>query len=434
MPKTIMTQINYKSDFDFILVLKDCQGKEVGWPDYDWTAKFYTTNKANAYTASCVGGECVNCLNDNGRIHIVVNSPRMGLGQLNAELLAKLPNNVYPDGTQDVYDPQPLDIELVTGPGDNATEIEVELTVPYAVIDAYMTARAAGFGGTVEEYYAGLASLPSLSALVSDMEAGKEAVAEALTRRGYPTDPAESMLSMADKIESMSYGAGDFARLGYADTPEYIKEQIQHGIDRLAAWDDGSPSAEGFFAFDTALVFAPSIDLSRKTNANELYNRCTSLTTLPESLDFSRVRSATNCFYLCTALIGVPPLDTSAVADFTGWFYYCRELRRVERLDWRGVSGCSNQVFFLCGNLQYMLIANLGLREAAGTYDFTQASNWGAGSEENRRSLVDSLLTLSFDRAGAGYEPSTVALSAATKSFLTDEEIAAITAKGYTIA
>ena len=36
---------------------------------------------------------------------------------------------------------------------------------------------------------------------------------------------------------------------------------------------------------------------------------------------------------------------------------------------------------------------------------FIGVTSWGAGSEENRQSLVDSLLTYSFDRAAAGYAP-----------------------------
>ena len=135
-------RINYKSDFDFILKLKARCGKndpeadgdgyrEVPFPDYDFVVKLYTANKANAYTASCIGGKCTNCFNDNGRIHIVVNSPRMGLGQLNAELLTMHPTSIYPDGTQDIYDPQPLGIELVSGAGDCPTTAEVELLLPY---------------------------------------------------------------------------------------------------------------------------------------------------------------------------------------------------------------------------------------------------------------------------------------------------------------
>lgn len=70
--KVDMQRINYKSDFDFILRLRDCKGDAVGFPGYDWEARLWTPqNKANAYTASCRGGVCENCYNDNGEIHIV---------------------------------------------------------------------------------------------------------------------------------------------------------------------------------------------------------------------------------------------------------------------------------------------------------------------------------------------------------------------------
>ena len=80
-----------------------------------------------------------------------------------------------------------------------------------------------------------------------------------------------------------------------------------------------------------------------------------------------------------------------------------------------------------------MRIVNLGQSELT-AYDFSLATVWGTGSEEARQSLVNSLLTDSYDRAAAGMPPVTIKLSATSKTALTSEEIAAITAKGFTIA
>lgn len=126
-----MRKINYKSDFDFILKLTDCLGETVGWPDWDWEARLYTQNKANAYVASCMGGVYLNCFNDGGRIHVVVDSHRMGTGRLIVELRGRFPNGIYPDGTQDEVWPQPLEIELVAGSGDCPTTAEAEAVLPY---------------------------------------------------------------------------------------------------------------------------------------------------------------------------------------------------------------------------------------------------------------------------------------------------------------
>lgn len=113
-----MKRINHKSDFDLILRLKDCRGRDIGWPGFDWEARFWTWNKASSYTASRKGDALANCFEDGGRIHVVFAGHRLGPGTLKVELRAWLPDGIYPGGLRDVFDPRPLGIELVDGPGD----------------------------------------------------------------------------------------------------------------------------------------------------------------------------------------------------------------------------------------------------------------------------------------------------------------------------
>ena len=130
---------NYKSDFDIILTLKTCvrhedgtcSKRDVGWPEHDWVATFRTDNGLREYVASRKGDTLVNCFNDNGRIHVVFNNHRLGKGVLRVDFHSEIPNAIYPDGIQDLYEPQPLDIELVDGPGDCAGAAEVEVLLPY---------------------------------------------------------------------------------------------------------------------------------------------------------------------------------------------------------------------------------------------------------------------------------------------------------------
>lgn len=135
-----MATKNYKSDFNFILhlysVLTDSAGKEkerteLPWPDYDWSAKFWTSSKANAYYASCIGGVCTNCRNTDGKIQIVVDNHNMGLGILQVEFRAELPREIYPDGSERNVVPGMLDIELVRGAGDFPSDFEAQLQMPY---------------------------------------------------------------------------------------------------------------------------------------------------------------------------------------------------------------------------------------------------------------------------------------------------------------
>lgn len=83
--------------------------------------------------------------------------------------------------------------------------------------------------------------------------------------------------------------------------------------------------------------------------------------------------------------------------------------------------------------LCFLKIINLG-KSTLTTFDFSRATNWGTGGDENRQSLIDSLISYSYDRASAGMDTATIKLSANTKALLTEEEIAQITAKGFTIS
>lgn len=125
---------NYKSDFDAILHLKSCVGdvcKNIGWPDYDWVARFYTTSHDNVYIASNIGGVLTNCFNDNGNIHVVFNNHGLPSGTLRVEFSAEIPNDIYPDGSQLEVSPQALDIELVRGVGDCGTIADVEVMLSF---------------------------------------------------------------------------------------------------------------------------------------------------------------------------------------------------------------------------------------------------------------------------------------------------------------
>lgn len=69
---------------------------------------------------------------------------------------------------------------------------------------------------------------------------------------------------------------------------------------------------------------------------------------------------------------------------------------------------------------------------------FKNMTNWGVDDNDvtgAKQSVIDTLITYSVDRISEGYgQNATVTLSANTKALLTEDEIAQITAKGYTIA
>lgn len=88
----------------------------------------------------------------------------------------------------------------------------------------------------------------------------------------------------------------------------------------------------------------------------------------------------------------------------------------------------------------YIGITNLGYAEGLTSVNLSAAYRLGMELEEYpistgaTQALKDSLITNSFDRATAGYPVCSISLSTNTKALLSEDEIAQITAKGYTIA
>jgi hypothetical protein len=83
-----------------------------------------------------------------------------------------------------------------------------------------------------------------------------------------------------------------------------------------------------------------------------------------------------------------------------------------------------------------MVIKNLGYYKSGSYLNMEYSRVWGIANDEvldARQSLIDSLITYSFDRATAGYPTMTMKLYPNVKALLTDDEIAQITAKGYTL-
>lgn len=65
-------------------------------------------------------------------------------------------------------------------------------------------------------------------------------------------------------------------------------------------------------------------------------------------------------------------------------------------------------------------------------WDFSKNTNWGTG--DSRISVVNTLVNNTVDLVSEKYKSQTITLASTTKALLTEDEIAQITAKGYTLA
>lgn len=116
-------------------------------------------------------------------------------------------------------------------------------------------------------------------------------------------------------------------------------------------------------------------------------------------------------------------------------FKNCTSLERIESITFGYTnSSSSDKIFYNCTALKYCLIKNLGQSSSdTAIYVRMVAKNWGAGSDENLQSLVDSFVNNTYDRVAAGFTTACVVyLHADQLARLTDAQKAQATAKGYT--
>ena len=172
-----------------------------------------------------------------------------------------------------------------------------------------------------------------------------------------------------------------------------------------------------------------------------MFYNCSGLTSVP-TFDTSNATSIDYMFNYCSNLTTVPEMDTSNVTNFKYMIASCSKLTTIEGISFKSFRDSTMDSNYLFGwitnsSIRKAVFKDIGYQSTAKQFNTEEMTNWGINTSEipdARQSLIDSLITYSFDRATAGYPTCTIKLSSTTKALLTADEIAQITAKGYTIA
>ena len=191
----------------------------------------------------------------------------------------------------------------------------------------------------------------------------------------------------------------------------------------------------------SGLTSVPLFDTINVTNMASLFYNCYSLTTVP-AFDTRNVTNMNYMFGYCSSLTTVPELDTRNVTNFSDIIASCYKLTTIEGISFksfRDSTMSSNYLFGWISNssIRKAVFKDIGYQSTAKQFNTEEMKNWGVNTDEipdARQSLIDSLITYSFDRASAGYPTCTITLSDVTKALLTSDEIAQIEAKGFTLA
>lgn len=184
-------------------------------------------------------------------------------------------------------------------------------------------------------------------------------------------------------------------------------------------------------------VLMPEGRMEQFVGVNEMFASCVAL----ESVDLSAVRNVSDMnrvFNGCKGLRGVRFAEDMSYSG-TGFLYVftdCKDLEGVD-LGTADFGAVNNQGrAFWCGNPgpKSIRIRGIGGNEKTDVWkDCFRCPSWGDGGEDNRQSILYSLLEHSCDRTANGWETAQVGLPQAVLDRITDDEKAAIGAKGYSL-
>lgn len=122
--------INYKSDFVLRERFRNASGDIVALPDVDFSLE-YQTKHGHKFTASRTGEKYENCTPDGDALLVIFKDHGLCEGELCRELHLCLANDLMPDGLQNVYYPEKINIQLWHLATDTEGVIECDTLAAY---------------------------------------------------------------------------------------------------------------------------------------------------------------------------------------------------------------------------------------------------------------------------------------------------------------
>lgn len=291
-----MFKINYKSDFTFILVIRDCEGNDIGFPPMDFDAQIWTNSKINAYYFGRRNGELINCKNEDDKIRVIVNDHQMRCGELQVEVTLHLPDSEFPDQERRIVTPDKLDITLVNLTDSTCYPSEVaEISFPMALVTSYDIAVRYGYEGTQEQFIADLTSIKNAESVKEEIALQTEEIKKVESE--LKTIEANTRLE-AEKAEAFASDAADsvIGASNYANASSKSAESArQHSEQAKTHSDKSREYSESAKTYSEQASESQNNALNSANQAAESVNQCQEYVTTTEGIknDVEGLKSAT---------------------------------------------------------------------------------------------------------------------------------------------
>lgn len=208
---------NYKSDLQIDVTFK-LGGQTIPVPDNDFLLVFRSSGY-RTYECKRIGDECINCRIDDGKVLCFLDNHKLQPGMISVEYYDYIPDVDFADGNQLKVVPTTLPIELITGPGDDAMKIDVDLAID--IISALQAVDAATINANEKAALANTAATNANNAATSATSAAatanqvasdaNTAVTNAINRTNDAIDANIAATADANQAATNAFNAANMA-------------------------------------------------------------------------------------------------------------------------------------------------------------------------------------------------------------------------------
>ena len=295
---------------------------------------------------------------------------------------------------------------------------------------------------------------------LNELQDAKEDIQAAIREKGGVVSD-DTLAGLADDIRDIPQDGYAWGSIGWSEAPDEWQQMVNDARAYKEAWEalEIKPPVNEYFRGFSEMRMVPNLsEFETLTNGNGLFNGCKKLQYIPEDADFKNVTDASSMFRECAwlediSMVKLSPLVTKIEGTFfnsgvtvipawetgncTSFATMCLQskVEKITSLDASSATSLNvNQIMPQTGIS--VLIKNIGKPQNTSSINWGNASKLGVTEKypEARQALIDTLITYSYNRAAAGYSSVTITLHNDVKARLTASEIAAITAKGFTLA
>lgn len=310
---------------------------------------------------------------------------------------------------------------------------------------------------------------------LNEIDEAKKAIQAAVRSKGGIVRD-DTLGSLPDAIEALPQDGYDWGSIGWSEPPSDWSQMVADARVLKEAWEALSPETrvlKTFFKGNDNIQMLPMLEEFNTTaDMGNAFDLCTHLQYVPKEATFASATKAGAMFASCQRLREEPTINSTTIVDANNIFYNCLKLRSVTKL-YIPMNSNGQNLFSQCQSLEYIgsdckyitsfvkqingiHFNNYALRRVDAVNDFSNVTTIGtpfSACNNLQYIRLDGLgnsgtwasldmhwcpltlegVTALFDSLGTPTSTKTLQLAKSVQELLTDELIAMVTEKNWTL-